>query len=228
MALPSLDPHPYGCPICVATTPANMPEVITAVYLRLRDLLFPSVHVINPSKGQSYPILNLHVDEEDERPRVVIFPGWEDNRESVKRRLGFGRQMTLLKRIHDAGVRGERLEDWRGSAPSMDEDEPLNLSVAVPAPRMVDIVHDLYDYLGDQLRMTVTTVEQEQGLDLHVLKLYAPTQEKKPRIVLLPGWTTATERASDRVTEEVQLEILGHIAAHRIKEVPVEAWGGSR
>lgn len=222
MALPALDPHPFGCPICLAHTPAQMPEVITQLVLKIRDLLFPSVHVINPSRGQSYPILNLHVDEDDDRPRVVLFPGWEDNRGSARRRLHYGRQVTLLQRIHDAGVRGERMEDWRGEPLPGVQDEPLQLCLAVTADGMLDAARDLNEYLGDQLRVTLTQVPQEHGPDLVITRLYAPNREKNPRLVLFPAWRGVVENPSDRLERDDLAEILAWAEGANLRELPVE------
>ncbi|MCA9567576.1 MAG: hypothetical protein KC656_07025, partial [Myxococcales bacterium] len=59
MTLPSLDPHPLGCPIGIALTPSEMQKAVAVICLKLRDIAFSTVHVVNPSKGEAYPMLNL-------------------------------------------------------------------------------------------------------------------------------------------------------------------------
>lgn len=216
----ALDPHPFGCPLGLACTPSEMPDRVLQVVLRLRDLTFPTVHVVNPSRGASYPILNLYAHADDPRPRVVLFPGWEDDRASVRRRLDYGRQLTLLRRIHDAGVPGEQLEQWHGDALEGLVEVPFEVPMAVTAPRMVGVAHELFDAMGDLLRITVATVPRPAGPDLHVVRLYAPN-EARPRLILFPGWWSALESPRDRVDPAAVAAWLQGEATRR--EIPVEA-----
>lgn len=218
MALPALDPHPYGCPLCLACTPSEMPELVLQAVLCLRDLLFPTIHVVNPSRGASYPLLNLHADPRDERPRLVLFPGWEDDRASVRRRVDYGRQATLLQRIHASGVRGERLEEWHAEPIDAVADAPLCLPLAVTAHRMAGVVYELLDYLGDKLRLTVVTLPRAPRLDVHVVRLYAPA-EHRPRVTLVPGWSAAAEIPRARVDAETAAAWLRRIDDEGLPEI---------
>lgn len=216
----ALDPHPYGCPLGLACTPSEMPDRVLQIVLRLRDLTSPTVHVVNPSRGASYPILNLYADADDARPRVVLFPGWEDDRASVRRRLDYGRQLTLLQRIHDAGVPGEQLEHWHGEALDGLADRPLLLPMAVTAPRMLGVAHELFDALGDVLRITIAALPRPDGPDLQAVRVYAPG-EARPRLVLLPGWSTSAEAPRDRVDATAAAAWLEGDAGRR--ELPIAA-----
>ena len=208
MALPALDPHPYGCPISAVATAEDMPDLILGICSKLADILHPTIHVIHPSKGSSYPILSLYVDDGDPKPRLVLFPGWEAKKRSAKRRLDYARQMTLLQRIVDAGVHGETLDQWRNLMPIPAVDGPLMVSMALSAPLMEGFVTDLEDILGDHLRMTVQTI-QDGPLPMHVVKVYAPTAESQPRLILFPGWSSAIERKGDDIGAEQRVAIVG-------------------
>lgn len=216
MSLPTFDPHPYGCPLSLGCTPSEMPDRVLQIVLRLRDLLFPTVHVVNPSRGASYPLLNLHARADDDHPRVVLFPGWEDDRASVRRRLDYGRQFTLLQRIQEAGVRGEQLEQWRGEPLDGGSDEPVLLPVAVTALQMTGVIHDLQAYLGDLLRVRVLPLPRASGADLQVVRLYAPTDEALPRLMLYPAWASAAETPRGRVSHE---QIAARLASEPTQEV---------
>jgi hypothetical protein len=175
-----------------------MGDVIRSICSRVADLFHPALHVINPSRGESYPILSLYGSEGEEVPRLVFFPGWEDNAASKKRRLGFARQTTLLSRIHDAGVRGEEVEEKAGEPAT-----PGRLSLATTAQGMDGIVHDLTTFLSDRVRVTVMTVPSRRSRkgwpDLKVVYLYSPFDDENPRLVLFPAWSGMAERASERI-----------------------------
>jgi hypothetical protein len=190
-----LDPHPFGCPIAVGATPSQMREIITALCIKLQDVLRPSIHVINPSKGKAYPILNLHHGN-DERPRVVVFPGWEDDDEAPKRRITWGRQMTLLQRIADAGVRGETLQQYGASSRSGDYTEPYVLAIARPAGDFREVLLDLQTYLGDLLELTVADV-QDSGGPVPVVGVFAGV-EAAPRVWCVPSWRGSREAPGER------------------------------
>lgn len=191
----AFDPHPYGCPLAIRVVPSEMSEVVAAVCVQLGDLLVPSIYVINPSKGQSYPVLFLSADRTDPSPRIVLFPGWEDNRRSDKRRLDFARQTTLLRRIHDGGLPGESLESYRGAATDRLPPGVLVLPLAASLPEVDGMIADLYHRLGDHLRITVTQVPQIKGRpNLPVVRCYALAEETRPRIVWVPGWAAPGER----------------------------------
>ena len=199
MTLPTLDPHPHGCPLGIAATPEEMTDVVRGVCHKLRDLVSPVLHVIDPSKGERYPILSLYTAEGDERARVVLFPGWETNRHSSRWRLGFGRQAALLERISRSGVSGEKMHAEPQSEP--DVDGPLVLSLACTAAEVESRVHDLYTYLGDRIRITVAAHESSAlGTPLPtvpVVRLYSPFDASSPRVVLIPAWTGRIERRRD-------------------------------
>lgn len=220
MAQLNFDPHPLGCPLGIAVTPDEMQIAVAQICLRLHDLVFPTVHVVNPSRGKSYPMLNLHLQKGDGRPRMVLFPGWEDD--TRKRRVNWKRQSTLMKRIADAGVEGETLEL---NDKERDSDQPFEASLACPATAMDSRILDLNDYLGDVLRITVGSVRQDRGPDMKVVRLYAPNAEKVPRLIFYPGWTRGDEDASDWVDAAMRAD-LRH-KADRTSEVPIEIYAAS-
>lgn len=218
MALPTLDPHPLGCPLGLALTPDEMQTAVARICLKLRDLVFPTVHVVNPSKGKSYPMLNLHTHKGSPTPRLVIFPAWEDPK--YQRRLNWKRQATLMKRIRDAGVEGETLD--LGDKESDDTLEPAEFSLGVTAADMDSAIHDLNDYFGDVVRITVATISQTSKPDIKVVRLYAPNGEQAPRLVLYPGWTGTDEEEVNRVTDEMRQKM--RFRADRTAEVPIEIY----
>lgn len=224
----ALDPYPLGCPLGIAYTPEHIQPIVASLCVKLRDLLRPTVHVVNPSKGKRYPLLNLHLDAGS--PRIVVFPGWEDNVESPKSRVTYARQVKLLARIHDAGVPGETIDAYVGervTASRFDPDtSPLLLNLAASASEMVPRIHDLAAYLGDVVRMTVSVLEQRSGPPIHVVRVYAPTDEPRPRVVMFPGWSGPGELASVRVGHEEQASFLATMAKHRVTEVPIEVFCG--
>ncbi len=225
MPLP-FDPHPWGCPIGLRATPAEMPETLTAVCLKLRDLMHGSIFVINPSRGTEYPILSLYADAGARRPRVVWFPAWEDNRQSRKRRIRFDRQTTLLQRLTEAQVAGESLEEFRGRPSDCQGPRPLMLPLAASAHQMDTVIRDLYDAVGDVLRVTVTTVPQVDAHDLQVVRVYSLADEHEPRMVLFPGWAGELESRATELDRARMEEVMGTLGAMRIPEVPVEAFFG--
>ncbi len=200
-----------------------MPGLILGICAKLGDLLHPTIHVINPSRGHSYPILNLYVDDGDPKPRMVLFPGWEANKRTAKRRLDYARQMTLLQRINDAGVHGETLDEWRTDATAPEVDGPLHISMAFSAPLMEAFITDLDDILGDHLRMTVQTIT-DGPLPMHVVKVYAPTSEREPRLILFPGWTGATERKGHGIGDSERAAIVEHLDKKKVKATPLELY----
>jgi hypothetical protein len=224
MTLPNLDPHPHGCPLGIAATPDEMPEVIRGVCHKLRDLLYPSIHVVNPSRGESYPILNLYDSDAATRARVVLFPGWESKVRSRRRRIRYGRQAMLLGRIADAGVGGEAVSV--DSAPDPDSDAPLELSLACTADQIPERLRDLYTYLGDRVRLTVTTLASRQAEKgwphLRVVRLYSPFNDTQPRVVFLPLWAGVVERPTHMIDAQQNALILREAARRDVEEVEVE------
>lgn len=221
MAPGAFDPHPHGCPVGLRFTPSEMPDVVTAICLKLRDLLHGSIFVINPSRGQAYPVLYLYTDPDEALPRVVFFPGWEDDGKAARRRVDFARQTTLLQRIHDAGVAGESLESWRGAPSDRTGPGPLQLPLGVPAPQVDEVVHDLFERLGDLLRITVTRVPGRDG-PISVTRLYSLVDEKRPRLVLFPGWEGRDERGPEIDASRMDA-LMARIADEHLPEIPVEA-----
>ena len=219
MAGLDLDPHPLGCPVGVACIPSQMPELLVAICVKLHDLLHPTVHQINPSRGQSYPILNLYALPEEAVPRLVIFPGWEDNRGGARRRLGYSRQVMLLDRIHQAAVRGEDIEE-QPDTPISQDNEPFLMGVASTAAQFDDLVYDLYVSVGDVLHLTVASLRQEGAPDLRVIRAYAPSDHSL-RLVLFPSWAGETESREAQIGAEQQLALLRELKLQKIPELSV-------
>ena len=220
MAL-SFDPHPHGCPLGLAVTPEHMPELLTKVCIQLRDLVHASILVIHPRKGRgdSYPVLYLWAVEGDPKPRMVLFPGWEDN--AGRRRVDFKRQFTLMERVAEAGVRGEDLEGYRGVVSSDRAKEPVLVRLAVPSSDMMGIVNDLLEYLADLMRVMVVRVPRPGGKELLVVRIYGvgPT-DTQPRLVLVPAWEGNDEtRPLPAFEVEAMTARLGQLS-----EVPAEAF----
>ncbi len=213
-----LDPHPYGCPICLGVTPSHMRDAITALCIKLQDVLRPSIHVINPSKGKSYPILNLTRPGED-RPRIVIFPGWEDDDESPKRRVGWGRQMTLLGRIAEARVRGETLQQYGASARSGDHTDPFVMTVARTSSEMSDVWTDIQDYLGDILTLRISEGRDATG-PVPILSIYA-ADESLPRVHVVPTWRGAFETGAARLKLHELQELAARVNDKQVPERPL-------
>lgn len=213
-----LDPHPYGCPLCLGVTPSHMRDAITALCIKLQDVLRPSIHVINPSKGKSYPILNLTRPGED-RPRIVIFPGWEDDDESPKRRVGWGRQMTLLGRIAEARVRGETLQQYGASARSGDHTDPFVMTVARTSSEMLDVYVDIQDYLGDMLTLRLAEGRDHGGM-VPILSIYAQ-DESLPRVQVVPLWRGAFETADARLKPHELHDLAARVNDKLIPERPL-------
>jgi len=219
MATLALDPHPLGCPVGVACIPSQMPELLVGLCVKLRDLVHPTVHQINPSRGQSYPILNLYASVDADVPRLVIFPGWEDNRGSAKRRLGYARQVTLMDRIHHAGMRGEDIED-QPDASSPQDNEPFRMGVAMTAAEFDVFVYDLFAYMGDLLHLTVATLPSRGVADLRVVRAYAPS-DRTLRLVLFPSWAGDAETKAARIGASEQLALLQELERRKISEISV-------
>lgn len=217
MTLPTLDPYPLGCPLGITLTPAEMQRAVPVICLKLGDIAFATVHVVNPSKGEAYPMLNLLSDRRDDRPRLVLFPAWEDKRR--RRRIDWRRQDTLMRRIHDAGVEAEALDfsDEEG-----DDGKPFEASLACTAVEMDNHIQDLNAYLGDIARITVTQLERHRAPDLKVVKIYAPNSETTPRLVLYPGWTGAAESEDQAIDEEKRVGL--RLEARRAREMPIELY----
>lgn len=220
MTFPTFDPYPLGCPLSIALTPAEMQQAVLPIGRKLRDIVHLAMHEVNPSKGDAYPMLNLVADGQAAKPRLVLFPAWEDNR--LRRRITWKRQDTLMRRIHDAGVQAEALDfaDVEG-----DDGRPLEYSIACTAADMGNIIHDLNATLGDITRLTVSTLPRREGPDLHVVKLYAPNAEEVPRVVFYPGWTSSDENPAHRVDAEVRVGM--RMEARRVRERPVELFVNS-
>ena len=221
MARFALNPHPFGCPLGIARNPDEMPEFVAEICVRLMDVLGFSVHVIEPSKGQRYPLLNMVRDGES-GPRMVIFPAWEDNKR--RRRLDFKRQFALLKRISDNDVNPERIEDFTAKHATTLLDDPMLVPVARTAAQMPSFITDLDAALGDLFRITVQTLDASSPIPTRVVRLYAPTEESMPRVFFFPGWRAAAERARDRMVEEDCLSLLERLEVEQTKEVSVEVF----
>lgn len=194
-----------------------MQKAVAVICLKLRDIAFSTVHVVNPSKGEAYPMLNLLGDRQDEHPRLVVFPAWEDKRQ--KRRITWKRQDTLMRRIHDAGVQAEPIDFSEVEA---DDGKPFEASVACPASQMDTFIHDLNDYFGDITRITVTTLERHRAHDLKIVRVYAPNSETTPRLVFFPGWTGEDEHDEHFIDENQRTGL--RLEAKRAREVPIELY----
>lgn len=214
----AFDPHPYGCPVSVAVAPEAMTPAIIAVYLQLRDLVHCSVIEINPRKGRgdSYPLLQLFSMPDDTKPRLVLFPAWEDNRRS--RRLGYARQFTLLQRIHDAGVAGEDLEAFRGVDDQQRSVEPVVVQLSVAFDGMTGLINELLEYLADLAKVVVLRVARPEG-ELLAVRIYGVGPEDLPRLVLLPAWKRGE---GDELRADEVAEVLAQLGDER--EVPAEAF----
>jgi hypothetical protein len=217
------DPHPLGCPVGLAVTPAEMTDVVSRIYLQLRDLVQLSVHVITPRRGDPYPILNLYADADDAAPRMVWFPGWETNRIVPKRRIDYSRQTTLIQRIHEAGVEGESLEQYQGVQGGRTA-APLQLCLGYPETALSTVLVDLDAKLGDLVRMTATTLTGSgaEGGRITAVRLYAPVDEDGPRVVLWPGWFGSHENPGTRITDEKRAGLWDRLRLGKEKETPLE------
>ncbi len=216
MNLASFDPHPWGCPIGIRATPADMPELVSAVCLKLRDVLRASIYVIHPSRGQPYPVLFLHAsDAKEGAPLLALFPEFEDT--GRKRRVDYGRQTTLLRRIAEAGVPGETFESYRGLPSARVGAGPVELPLATDGADMEPVLHDVYERLGELLRITVTRVWVGER-EIPVLRVYVLDDERHPRLLIYPA------RVGGRGMDQgLRDELLGAIADRRATELPIEA-----
>lgn len=215
---PTFDPYPFGCPIGIAAEPDAYRSLLPQLVTRLMDMFFFSVHVVEPSRGQPYPLLNL-LRERDRRPSVVFFPGWEDRRR--RRRVDFGRQSTLLQRIHDNQVSPDRVEDVMQMSETVFED-PLLLNFAVTSPQMPHVISDLDYYLGDRMRITVQTLDAKSPMPLRIVRIYAPTDEHEPRLIAFPNWRSAATRKQDEITRNDWDELLERGEVEAAPELPIE------
>ena len=217
----TLDPHPLGCPLGLAVTPSEMTGLVSRIYLQVRDLLHLSVHVIQPRRGDPYPILNLYEDDAATVPRVVCFPGWESDKPTARRRLGYARQVQLIQRIADAGVEGEDLESYRGTTGGRNP-QPLQLSLGHPEAQLEGVLIDLDAKLGDLVRITLTRVEHERGT-VSALRLYGPVDDRAPRLVMWPGWFGDAEGPARRIDKELRAALWETIRQGAGREIPLEA-----
>lgn len=216
----ALNPYPHGCPLAVSADPQAFRAMVPELVMRLMDVYSFSVHVVEPSKGEPYPLLNV-LPEAGTAPAVVLFPGWEDARR--KRRVDFKRQATLLDRIRKNGVAPERVEDVVSLHGTV-LDDPLILNFAVTAAQMPVLIGEVEQFLGDRLRMTVQTIDPRRPIPLRILRLYAPTSETSPRVIAFPGWRAAVENPEDELGEDACYELLERAEVEAVPEVPVEVF----
>ncbi len=213
----TFDPYPYGCPVGFAATPSGFRAMVPDIVARLTDNYPFSVHVVEPSRGQPYPLLNV-LAERDGGPRVVIFPGWED--EKRRRRIDFKRQAALLERIHKHEVPPESVEDMLNHGTVLDD--PLMVNFAVTAPQMPHVIGDLDHYVGDRMRITVQTLDANRPIPLRIVRIYAPTGEDAPRIIAFPNWRSAAARKQDEISESDWDELLERAEVEDVAELPAE------
>jgi hypothetical protein len=209
------DPHPAGCPIGLRVDPAQMQELVRSVWAKLRDVVDVGVFVVNPSKGDSYPILYLAGNDRGAR-RVALFPAWEDVRR--KRPIDYGRQTALLQRIQDAGIAPESLDSTHGVPSERLGPGPVYVALDLAPQGMSQVVHDLWERLGAYLRLTVRQVTLA-GAEATLVSAYVLDDEPLPRLVLYPGQTARGEAVS--VDEVVTVDTRAR--TERTGEKPIEA-----
>lgn len=214
----TFDPYPYGCPVGFAADPEEFRALLPELVMRLVDNYHFSVHVVEPSKGQPYPLLNVMPDR-DSTPCVVFFPGWEDAKR--RRRVDFKRQSTLLERIHKNEVPPDKIEDMVDVAGTV-LDDPLMVNFAATAPQMPQVINDLDHYLGNQMRITVQTLDARSPIPLRIVRIYAPTSEDTPRIIGFPNWRSAVARKQDELRPSDWDELLERAEVEQTPELPVE------
>lgn len=212
------DPHPDGCPIGLRLDPVEMNVFVREVWAKLRDVLKLGVFVVNPSKGDSYPLLFLSGNEQGAQ-RVVLFPAWEDTRR--KRKVDFARQTTLLQRIREAGISPEPLESTHG-LPSERLQGPLYVPLDTGPDGMSQVLHDAWERLGEYLRLTVLRVGPP-GDELRIVRAYVLDDELEPRLVLYPGWTGDERPRDPRAVAQADT----HARTARNLELPIEALFGA-
>lgn len=212
----AFDPHPHGCPLTLAVPPQDMPAAVKTVYVQLRDLVHCAVLEVAPQKRRAYPLLQLFALPDDKRPRLVLFPAWEDD--GATRRLDFDRQYQLLQQIHDEGVEGEPLEAFRGIVDRQRAVEPPVLRVAFTVDGMKGLVDDLLEYLADLARVMVVKVPLDRK-PVVVVRIYGVGPETVPRLVLVPYWGNDGEP----LDEASQSRLLAALAGR--PEIPAEAFG---
>jgi hypothetical protein len=213
------DPHPYGCPIGARVAPKEMHDLVRGIWAKLRDVVHVGVFVVNPSKGDPYPLLFLSGNV-DGAQRVVLFPGWEDDRR--RRRVDYARQVALLQRISDAGIAPEPLESTHGTPSERLGAGALYLPVDVQPTGMSQVLHDLWERLGAYLRLTVTTLDGPDG-PLQLVRAYVLDDEVEARLVLYPGWKS--DGSELRPDELAALEREARVV--RGVELPIEVLFGT-
>ncbi len=216
MTPPVLDPYPLGCPIGIALTPAEMQQAVALICQKLLDIACTSVHVVTPSRGDAYPMLNLLSHRGASKPRLVLFPGWEDARR--RRRITWKRQDTLMRRIRAARVEAEPMEVAENDG---NEGGPFVCSLACTAAEMDALIHDIDAYVGDLARITVTKFPWE-GENLRVVRIYAPNGEPTPRLVFFPGWFGDEETPAGWIGDRRRMRMYKQL--HRADEQPVELY----
>jgi hypothetical protein len=191
MDFPALDPYPYGCPVGLFATPSEMGGIVRSLAVKLRDVVHVAIHVVRPSRGAPYPVLSLYADEDDAVPRVLLFPAWEIDRRDPKRRLGYERQVTLMKRMHEGGVQGEAIPHTE--AP--DGGGTVVVALAASPSDVREIARDLADRLGDLLHFSIA-----ERNDVAAIRAAGPGADRKPRVILTPAWRAAGEQDADIVS----------------------------
>ncbi|MEQ1567039.1 MAG: hypothetical protein ABMA64_15480, partial [Myxococcota bacterium] len=214
-----LDPFPHGCPVGLRATPSEMGELVVSLAARMRDLWDASVFVINPSKGQSYPVMFLGVTGKARRP-IALFPAWEDD--GRKRRVTYGRQMSLLARIASAGVSGESLDSFAPHHAGIGRiGPPLLVPLASSIQEAAGLYRDLFDHLGAAARMTITAIPVASGRpEIPVARCYAREETVRPRMVWFPGWAATGDRD---LIDVRRMELLLQKSEQRdLAEIPAE------
>lgn len=166
-----------------------MPQFVRDLCVRLRDVFDATIHVVKPRGGASYPVLSLYRPDHAVVPALVLFPAWEVDARDPSRRIGFGRMVTLLRRIAEAGDRGEEIDrrEQTGDA------TPLLVPLAVTAAEMAAVEVDLRGRLPSG-----ASLESIEGGGLRVLRLRGP--DDRVRLVLHPGWRGNVEADEDLVS----------------------------
>lgn len=212
------DAHPAGCPIGLRADPREMHELVRGVWAKLRDVVDVGVFVVNPSKGDAYPILYLSGNEPGAL-RVALFPAWEDQKR--RRPIDYGRQTALLQRIQDAGISPEPLDSTHGVPSDRLGPGPLFLPLDLRPEGMTQVVHDLWERLGAYLRLTVRRVTLN-GVDTTLVSAYVLDDEVLPRLVLFPGQGPAGQLVSREDVAAADTASRGR----RATELPIEALFG--
>ena len=207
------DPYPLGCPVGLVATPEDFQAIVPELVMRMHDVFKFSVHVVEPSRGQPYPLLNI-LRKKNDPPSLVFFPAGEDAKR--KRRVNFKRQSELLSRIHKSSVPPERVEDVVAIDGTI-HDDPLVLRLACTAAQMPQAIEDLHTYVGDKMRVAVQTLNGNDPIPLRIVRLYA--MDISARIIAFPGWRAAAERAQDAFSEEDCYAMLERTVVEAVSEV---------